>query len=69
MPYFCVNTNADENGNNEVHETGKCSHLPDVQNRHSLGEHPNCKSALAEAKKYYAKADGCYWCCNDCHKG
>ncbi len=66
MPYYYVNKNAQSNGDHEVH-TGSCSYLPDNDNRLSLGYFLNCKDAVKEAKKHYSKADGCYYCSEDCH--
>lgn len=67
MTIYYVNKNAQANGDHEVH-TSICSHLPDSNNRIYLGIFSTCKEALAEAKKYYSQADGCYYCCNECHK-
>jgi len=67
MTIYYVNKNAQANGDHEVH-TSTCSHLPDSNNRIYLGIFSTCKEALAEAKKYYSQADGCYYCCNECHK-
>jgi len=66
MPKYCVNKNPQSNGDHEVHKDG-CNHLPDPQNRKDLGYHSNCQSAVREAKTYYSKANGCYYCSNDCH--
>lgn len=66
MPNYYVNTQAQDTGEHEVHESG-CSHPPDAKNRQSLGYHADCKSAVTEAKKSYSKVDGCYYCCKDCH--
>lgn len=64
---YYVNTQAQSGGEHEVH-TGDCSYLPNVENRKYLGYFDNCKDALAEAKKTYSNVDGCYYCCNSCHK-
>jgi len=33
-----------------------------------LGLFSNCKDAIEEATKIYSGADGCFFCCRDCHK-
>lgn len=67
MPRFILNKNEQSNGDREVHEVG-CSHAPDKANQIDLGVHATCKGALLAARKITKNADGCYYCCNDCHK-
>ena len=70
MSLYYVNKNAQpypEDGEHEVHESN-CGHLPNMENREWLGYFSNCREALAEARKHYKKVDGCYYCCNSCHK-
>ena len=67
MKNYYVNTNAQSNGDHEVH-TATCNHLPDISNRKFLGEFWNCQDAVNEAKKFYSNVDGCYYCCYACHK-
>lgn len=67
MPNYCVNTNAQSNGDHEVHDLGSCSHLPNPVNRKGLGYHATCRGAVAEAKKTFARSNGCAHCCPDCH--
>ena len=67
MKKYCVNKNAQSNGDHEVHKTGECSQLPDPANRQHLGEFSSCRGAVAEAKKYYPKSNGCAKCCPACH--
>lgn len=77
MPDYCVNANAQSRtilggGEHEVHDLtpGACNRLPNPENRVSLGNHPNCDSALKAAGNLIAgKVDGCYYCCNPCHTG
>ncbi len=69
MSYYCVNTNAQSNGDHEVHDTGTCNRLPLPQHRLSLGSHPNCQSAVRQAKQTYPSANGCYYCCPACNTG
>jgi hypothetical protein len=63
--YF-VNTNAQGNGDHEVHEDG-CDWLKKVFTPKYLGQYDNCKPAVAEAKKTYSTANGCKYCCPSCH--
>ena len=67
MPQYCVNTNSQSNGDHEVHRDG-CSFLPNPENQHYLGVFPTCGPAKAAARKIYPTADGCAYCCPDCHK-
>jgi len=67
MPYYCVNTEAQANGDHEVHDTSACNNLPSIWNRKDLGYHSSCVGAVREAKKTYWKANGCWHCCRSCH--
>ena len=66
MDTYLVNKIAQADGYHEVHKEG-CSYLPSPSNRHYLGQHYSCTSAVATAKLIYLKSDGCYYCCNACH--
>jgi hypothetical protein len=66
MTEYFVNTNAQPNGDHEVHVTG-CGHFPHPSNARSLGYFTNCKDAVRESKKLYPKSNGCYFCTNECH--
>lgn len=66
MALYYVNTNAQTNGDHEVH-TGSCSWLPATENRIYLGTFDDCKPAVREAKKRFSQVNGCYYCSNDCH--
>ena len=66
MARYYVNKNEQSNGDHEVHTTG-CSWLPKTENRIYLGDFWSCFSALTEARKYYLKVNGCYYCSNACH--
>ena len=69
MAYYIINKNEDDKGRNEVHTT-TCGHLPLVQNRVSLGYFSDGKAAVSYAKSIgWKKADGCYYCANEAHKG
>lgn len=67
MPQYCVNTKPDDRGDHEVHRLDSCNRLPDPANRKDLGWHSTCHSAVAEAKKTYSTANGCYYCSRECH--
>lgn len=66
MDLYYVNSNAQSNGDHEVHRS-TCSRLPDSLNRVSLWLCKDCKEALRKAKSYFDDVDGCYYCCNECH--
>jgi hypothetical protein len=68
MPKFIVNKNAQSNGDHEVHnETKGCQNMPLDHNREDLGWHDTCHSAVSQAKRIYTRANGCYYCANECH--
>lgn len=68
MPNFCVNKNPQPTGEHEVHDLSKnCAYLPDPSNRQALGSHATCHGAVAAARGFYNKVDGCYYCANECH--
>lgn len=69
MPNYCVNRDAQANGDHEVHDVGSCHHLPEPQNRLDLGWHSDCRGAVRKAKETYAQSNGCYYCCPDCNTG
>ena len=66
MALYCVNKNAQSNGDHEVHKSG-CSNMPLEHNRLRLGDFASCGPAVAKAKETYSKADGCAHCCPACH--
>ena len=73
MPNYIVNSNAQTNGDHEVHvipqQHNSCSY-PAPANRVDLGYSATCHGAVAKARAMgYARANGCYWCANDCHTG
>lgn len=68
MNRYYVNDKAQENGDHEVHKES-CDYLSLVKSKKDLGYHPNCHSAVREAKKTYSTADGCYHCSRECHTG
>ena len=67
MDRYCVNKNAQEGGEHEVHKDS-CSYLPDPENQEDLGYFSSCHGAVQEAKEKYPTADGCKHCCPDCHR-
>ena len=66
MENYYVNKHAQTNGDHEVHK-GTCNWLPSIDNRVHLGTFSTCQEAVREAKKYFTKANGCYYCSNACH--
>jgi len=64
MAAYYVNNRQQSNGDHEVH-VSTCRVLP--ADRKYLGEHASCATAVAEAKKYYSRADGCAICSPACH--
>ena len=66
MENYYVNDNAQSNGDHEVHKNA-CSFMPAAQNRTYLGLCDSGHDAIAEAKKKYNQASGCYYCCRSCH--
>jgi len=63
MKYY-VNTNAQANGDHEVHVTG-CTFMPTSPKY--LGEFNSCHDAVREAKKTYRQSNGCFFCSKECH--
>ena len=66
MAEYCVNKVAQANGDHEVHEQG-CQFWPAAHNRQSLGNHPNCASAVREARRHFTNVNGCFYCARPCH--
>ena len=66
MESYYVNSNAQANGDHEVHRYG-CSYFPNFANAEFLGNYNSCSPAVAEAKRRGYKANGCYYCSNACH--
>lgn len=68
MAKYCVNKNAQSNGDHEVHNIdARCRFLPDIANRLALGSHLTCTTAVAKAKQTYRQSNGCYYCARACH--
>jgi hypothetical protein len=66
---YYVNSNAQDDGNHEVHQVTVCPTPAEPKNRVYLGYFSSCKGAVHEAKKYYTNVDGCRNCSEDCHNG
>lgn len=70
MPTYCVNKDAQSNGDHEVHDvTANKWCLPALRNRQDLGYHGSCSSAVQAAKAYFIQVNGCRWCASPCHTG
>ncbi len=70
MPAYCVNKNAQSNGDHEVHDlSAGCAYEPAQANRLALGFHGNCLSAVRAASNYHQQVNGCYYCARACHTG
>ena len=68
MPDYCVNRQAQSNGDHEVHDlssTSRC--LPDPGNRLALGWHASCTGAVDAAKRHYNQVNGCFHFALACH--
>lgn len=69
MANFCVNTEAQSNGDamrcmTSTRTTGVCQRcLTDV----TLGGTPRAE-AVREAKHLYSQSNGCAWCATACHR-
>lgn len=70
MITYHFNNNTDDKGRHEVH-TRTCTYLPKLENRTQIGIYSTCNEAIAKAKSDYPwrEFDGCFYCCNPCHKG
>ena len=66
MRYY-VNTNAQANGDHEVHQETDCPTPAEPKNRQYLGDFSSCAPAVREAKKFYSTANGCAYCSPSCH--
>jgi hypothetical protein len=67
MTSYYVNKNAQPTGEHEVHKAD-CPTPPNYSNRQPVGEHSNCRSAVAAARAFYINVDGCANCSPECHK-
>lgn len=71
MPTYVVNSNAQSNGDYEVHDQASSyGCLPDSSNQVRLGSFSSCTDAVAEANsRGYRPANGCFYCAYNCHTG
>ena len=70
MHRFVIHTQTQQNGEHEVHNlTAGCQYLPPELHRLDLGMHPDCHSALAEARRNWPprRINGCPYCAWECH--
>lgn len=68
MARYCVNKQAQPNGDHEVHDVSTSRGcLPDPSNRVDLGFRDGCRPAVAKAKQYYSQSNGCAYCAPSCH--
>lgn len=67
---YYYNDNVDVHARHEIH-TDDCAYLPDLANRTYIGICSSCQEAVQTAKTQHPTQtfDGCYYCCNACHKG
>ena len=65
---YCVNRSMRQ-GKHQVHDLSNDNPhcLPSGDNRHYLGPHLDCHSAIKKAEEYYDNVDGCDHCCPKCH--
>ena len=69
MYTYYINLNKDSKGHNEVHKS-TCSYLLIAKNIRILGNFANAIHAVAYAKTHgFPDADGCYYCCQEAHRG
>lgn len=64
MASYYVNNSSQSNGDHEVHVAG-CSYMP--FSKTYLGEFSTCGPAVAKAREYYSRSNGCYYCSPACH--
>lgn len=68
MPTFCVNMNAQSNGDHEVHNLDRnCNRLPALGSRQDLDWHQDSRSAVAAAMATCSRSNGCFYCARECH--
>lgn len=69
MPIFYLNSQAQANGNHEIHRED-CAALPLEKSRILLGTFDFCSDAILMAKDKYQilNLNGCYFCAKGCHK-
>ncbi|MBA0262020.1 hypothetical protein D7Y46_18645 [Stenotrophomonas maltophilia] len=66
MDRYFVNRTPQANGDHEVHKQG-CYWLARAQSTQDLGLHTSCRTAVAEARRWYRQSNGCATCAAACH--
>ncbi len=66
MERYYVNRTAQSNGDHEVHSQG-CYWLSLATYTIDLGLHANCQTAVMDAKRHFARSNGCASCAPLCH--
>ncbi len=66
MDTYIANTQAQFNGDHEVHKS-TCTYLPAPIHRRTLGRFATDRAALEAARRIYPRADGCAFCCPAIH--
>lgn len=61
-----VNNHPQPNGDNEVHVEG-CDWLRQARSSTYLGSFARCQEAVEAAQRFYPRANGCAFCCPECH--
>lgn len=66
MARYYVSKNAYSNGEHEIH-SDVCLIKLQPENRIYLDDYESCDQAVMQAKLSYHKANGCLYCCTQCH--
>jgi hypothetical protein len=68
MANYYLNTQAQSNGDHEVHKED-CDYMPLASNRILVGSFNSCEAAVSTAKQKYSltRINGCYYCAEPCH--
>jgi hypothetical protein len=67
MDKYFVRISPGLSGMHSVHKES-CPFVPDNGNRIPLGRFRDCKEALREAREYFQRVDGCYFCNKECYE-
>ena len=65
MPRYFVDARDPMDGTREVHRQG-CHRMPAEEDCEPLGEFDDARDAVREARRTWAEAKGCYFCCLEC---
>lgn len=66
MTRYYVNDNAQSNGDHEVH-VSNCIWFDKIKSYTYVGDFNGCRAAVEQAKKIYARSNGCSTCSSVCH--